>query len=75
MVASGVGVAIVSEAAAQRHQAVMPIRAVRLTDQWAVRHLRLCVRRMKLLPAHVQALVEHIRANSGEVQEILPSAS
>jgi DNA-binding transcriptional LysR family regulator len=62
VVAQGAGVAIVPEAAAQRCQAMMPIRIVRLTDPWATRHLRICVRRLKLLPAHVLALVEHMQS-------------
>ncbi|MGB8840948.1 MAG: LysR family transcriptional regulator [Aliidongia sp.] len=66
VVAQGVGIAVVSEAAAQRCQAVMPIGVVRLTDHWAIRNLRICVRRLKLLPPHVLALVEHIQKRAGE---------
>ncbi|MGY2990294.1 LysR substrate-binding domain-containing protein [Bradyrhizobium sp. USDA 4508] len=61
IVAHGVGVAIVSEAAAQRYQAMMPISVVPLTDHWAIRNLRICVRRSNLLSAHVRALLEHFQ--------------
>jgi DNA-binding transcriptional LysR family regulator len=61
MVAKGVGVAVVSEAAARRCARSMAIRAVRLTDAWAPRQLVICVQHLSELPAHAQQLVEHLR--------------
>lgn len=60
MVAQGVGIAIVSESAARRCARSMPVRTVRLTDAWALRHLTICVRRFAELPAHAKQLVEHL---------------
>jgi molybdate transport repressor ModE-like protein len=61
MVASGIGLAVLPEAAARRRQRSMPIRVVPLTDAWAVRHLTGCVRSLKSLPPHAQRLVEFLR--------------
>jgi molybdate transport repressor ModE-like protein len=61
MVESGIGVAVLPEAAARRWQKSMAIRVVALTDPWAVRHLTGCVRSLKSLPPHAQRLVEFLR--------------
>jgi DNA-binding transcriptional LysR family regulator len=44
IVASGIGVAVVSRTAALRCRRSMAIRVVPLTDVWALRHLRICVK-------------------------------
>ena len=62
MVEKGIGLAILPETAAQRSQESMAIRVIPLTDTWALRHLSICVRSMKSLPAHAQRLVEHLRS-------------
>jgi molybdate transport repressor ModE-like protein len=61
MVESGIGIAVVPEAAARRWQRSMSIRVIPLTDAWAVRHLRTCVRSLKSLPPHARRLVEFLR--------------
>ena len=61
IVEQGVGVGIVPETAARRCAASMAIRAVPLSDAWAVRQLVLCVRRYNDLTAHARALVDHLR--------------
>lgn len=61
IVASGIGVAVVSRTAALRCRRSMPLRVVPLTDTWALRHLRICVKSLRTLPAHAQSLVEHLR--------------
>jgi DNA-binding transcriptional LysR family regulator len=60
MVESGVGLAIVPEAALRQHQGGMAILSVPLTDPWALRHLKICARSLSGLPAHVQELVHHL---------------
>jgi DNA-binding transcriptional LysR family regulator len=60
MVESGVGVAIVPEAAARRSAETGAIRSVPLSDAWALRHLTLCARSVSALPAHAQQLVHHL---------------
>jgi hypothetical protein len=39
------------------------IRAVPLSDAWALRHLTLCARSVSALPAHAQQLVQHLTGN------------
>src|SRR4051794_29823985 len=60
MVASGVGVAVVPEAAARRSGETAAIRSVPLSDTWALRHLTLCAPSVSALPAHAQQLVHHL---------------
>jgi DNA-binding transcriptional LysR family regulator len=59
MVESGVGIAVVPGAVAQRSTTV---KSVRLTDSWALRHLRLCSRSVSALSPHAQQLVRHLTA-------------
>lgn len=60
IVEGGIGVAVVSKAAAERCRRSMAIRLVSLSDPWARRHLRICVRDLGSLPAHAQRLVGHL---------------
>jgi DNA-binding transcriptional LysR family regulator len=57
MVESGVGIAIVPEAAVRKYQARMAILPVPLTDSWSLRDLKICSRNFLELPAHAQQLV------------------
>lgn len=61
MVETGVGIAIVPEAAAKRSKRSMRIDAVRLQDPWANRQLAICVRNLHSLPAGARQLVDHLR--------------
>ena len=63
MVERGVGIGIVPETAARRCRRGMKIASVPLSDPWAVRHLKLCVRRLDALPVHAQRLVAHLRGD------------
>jgi DNA-binding transcriptional LysR family regulator len=63
VVESGIGVAVVSKVAADRCRRTMAIRSVPLTDPWARRRLRICVRRLDALPVHARRLAEHLRAS------------
>jgi DNA-binding transcriptional LysR family regulator len=64
MVENGIGVAVVPESAARRCQRSMAIRIVSLTDNWAPRHFKVCVRGFKALPTHVKLLVEYLVAHA-----------
>ena len=64
MVSRGVGVGIVPETAARRCRKSMAISAVRLEDNWALRSLFICVRKLDALPVHAQRLVRHLRESS-----------
>jgi DNA-binding transcriptional LysR family regulator len=61
MVETGVGIAVVPEAAAKRCRNSMRIELVTLDEDWAVRQLSICVRRLKVLSVGAQKLVEHLR--------------
>lgn len=61
MVAAGIGLAVVPEAAAKRCARTMKIKMVRLRDPWATRKLAICVRDLKALSRPAQQLVEHLR--------------
>jgi DNA-binding transcriptional LysR family regulator len=61
MVERNVGVGVIPEHAAIRLQRSMAIRRVRLTDAWATRLLRICVRRFDELPVYARQLIEHLR--------------
>ncbi|MBV9825290.1 MAG: LysR family transcriptional regulator [Alphaproteobacteria bacterium] len=60
MVASGIGIAIVPETAARRTQQTAAIRIVHLTDGWAMRQLRVCLRQGRDLPGPAKQLAEHL---------------
>jgi DNA-binding transcriptional LysR family regulator len=60
LVSQGVGLAVLPEAAAQRHKASMPAEIVTLDDPWATRELRVCVRKPDDLPAQARQLVGYL---------------
>jgi DNA-binding transcriptional LysR family regulator len=61
MVAAGVGIAVVPEAAAKRCARSMPITMIRIRDPWANRRLAICARSFKTLPRPAKQLVEFLR--------------
>jgi DNA-binding transcriptional LysR family regulator len=61
MVAAGVGVAVVPEAAAKRCVQSMPIVLLAIRDDWANRRLVICARSFKNLPKPAKLLVDHLR--------------
>ncbi|GLH81255.1 transcriptional regulator [Bradyrhizobium sp. SSBR45G] len=65
MVAAGIGIAVVPEAAARRCARTMPISLVALRDAWADRRLVICARSFKALPRPAKLLVEHLRRAAG----------
>src|ERR1700676_4737193 len=62
LVAAGVGIAVMPEAAAKRCAQSMPIIMIRIRDPWANRRLAICARSFKALPRPAKQLVEHLRA-------------
>lgn len=60
LVAQGVGLAVLPEAAAQQHGESLPTAMVALDDAWATRELRLCVRNLDGLSAQAKQLVAHL---------------
>jgi DNA-binding transcriptional LysR family regulator len=61
MVAAGVGIAVVPEAAARRCARSMPIMMIKIRDPWANRRLAICARSFKTLPRPAKQLVEFLR--------------
>ena len=60
LVAQGVGLAVLPEAAAPRHGESLPMALVALDDAWATRELRLCVRSLDELSAQARQLVVYL---------------
>jgi DNA-binding transcriptional LysR family regulator len=58
MVEASVGVSILPESAARRHAQTMAIAIVPLSDPWAVREMKICVRSLEALPAFARELVD-----------------
>jgi DNA-binding transcriptional LysR family regulator len=65
LVESNVGVGIVPDTTARWAAKTMAIKAVDLTDPWALRDLTICVRDFEALPPYARQLVEHMRAGAG----------
>ena len=61
LVERNVGVGIVPETTARVAAKTMAIKAVELTDPWALRDLTICVRDFDALPPYARQLVEHMR--------------
>ena len=61
MVAAGVGVAVVPEAAARRCAQSMSVTLLAIRDAWANRRLVICARSFKALPRPAKQLVEYLR--------------
>ena len=62
MVAAGVGIGIVPEAAVRRLAPTVRVETIRLSDRWATRQLLLCLRDRDGLPAPARALVQALTA-------------
>jgi molybdate transport repressor ModE-like protein len=71
LVENGVGVSIVPESTARRCMRTMSIRVLALTDDWALRQMRVCVLDREAMPRYVQQLLEHLVASATPVQERL----
>jgi DNA-binding transcriptional LysR family regulator len=62
LVECNVGVGVVPATTARRAAKGMAIKAVDLTDPWALRDLTICIRDFAALPPYARQLVEHMRA-------------
>lgn len=61
LVECNVGIGIVPETTARRAARTMAIVPVALSDSWAVRELKICIRNLAELPPYARQLVEHLR--------------
>ncbi len=57
MVEANVGIGVLPESSAARHARTLGIRMILLSDDWAVRQLQICVRKLDQLPGFAQELV------------------
>jgi DNA-binding transcriptional LysR family regulator len=64
LVECNVGVGVVPATTARRAVKGMAIKAVDLTDPWALRDLTICIRDFDALPPYARQLVEHMRAGA-----------
>ncbi len=64
MVEAGIGVAIMPGSAARRHAQTMSIRAVPLTDDWALRAMQVVVRNLDALAPFARDLVDLLVADA-----------
>jgi len=71
LVECNVGIGIVPHTTAVRNSKTMSLHRIELTDEWALRNLTICVRRIGDLPIYAQELVRHL-ASPGSV---LPAAA
>ena len=73
MVEAGVGVAILPESAARRHAQAMAIAIVPLSDPWAVREMKICVRSLDALPAFARDLVDMLVDDARRAASVVAS--
>jgi DNA-binding transcriptional LysR family regulator len=64
MVEANVGISVLPESAARRHAKSLAIQLIHLTDKWAVRNLRICVRDLKQLPVFARELIDLLIADT-----------
>jgi DNA-binding transcriptional LysR family regulator len=64
LVERNVGVGIVPQTTVRWAEQTMAIKAVDLTDPWALRELTICVRDYGALPPYARQLVDHMRASA-----------
>lgn len=60
LIEAGIGIGVLPESAARRHAATMGIRLLQLEDDWATRHLQICVRDLDALPGFASRLIEQL---------------
>ncbi len=58
MIEAGIGIGILPESAAKRYAKTMRICLIPLTDHWAVRNMKICVRDLNALPPFAQEFIE-----------------
>jgi DNA-binding transcriptional LysR family regulator len=60
LVECNVGIGVVPATTAERHARSMSLHTIELIDEWAVRKLTICVRRISDLPVYARELVRHL---------------
>lgn len=60
LVECNVGIGVVPETTVERNLKTTQLRRIYLTDDWAIRRLTICVRKLQDLPTYAQELVRHL---------------
>jgi len=60
LVECNVGIGVVPQTTAERSLRTMSLHRLELTDDWALRNLTICVRKLLELPVYAQELVRHL---------------
>jgi len=60
LVECNVGIGVVPQTTAERCVRTMSLHRLELTDEWALRNLTICVRKLQELPVYAQELVKHL---------------
>ena len=60
LVECNVGIGVVPETTAERNSRTMTLHRIQLTDEWALRNLSICIRKLADLPTYAQDLVKHL---------------
>lgn len=71
MVAAGLGIAVLPDAAVRPHLRSMGLRKISLSEDWAVRELLICARDLSALPKPARLLVRHL---TGDAQDTLTTS-
>lgn len=67
LVECNVGIGVVPATTVERNARTMRLHRIQLTDEWALRRLTICVRKLADLPTYAQELVRHL-AQEGDAQ-------
>jgi DNA-binding transcriptional LysR family regulator len=70
MIEATVGVGILPESAARRHSQTMAIRIVPLKDEWSLRALLVCMRKLETLPGFARDLVDLLVADARDADAL-----
>ncbi|HEY8539731.1 MAG TPA: LysR substrate-binding domain-containing protein, partial [Steroidobacteraceae bacterium] len=62
LVACNVGIGVVPQTTAERNARTINLHRIQLTDDWALRNLTICVRKLEDLPTYAQELVRDLVA-------------
>lgn len=62
LVECNVGIGVVPDTTVERNARTMTLHRIQLTDEWALRRLSICVRKLKDLPTYAQELVRQLTA-------------
>ena len=62
-VSCNVGIGVAPATTVARNAQQIPLHAIELSDDWALRKLTICIRRQSELPNYAQELLKHLTAN------------